>query len=220
MDYETQIYLDKLIEAVDSPDWWAIGITVVNALIMIWLGWRQYKLQKQQTNAQEYDIYKSLYLLVRSANAEIDNFIDNIYLSTWAPHYNNDKDCLKRKKAHIDKLYKDLSNNVVDYELKFSHEFFDMNGYLAILSTMSRLYGYFDKALEHDNIHMTEGIQRLSYPHDKYDEAHIEAIIKRFKFPMLQTAYKSYFNEFVSLKKSTRYDNSILEVIKEKCKIE
>lgn len=41
MDYETKIYLDKLIEAVEelnSPDWWAIGITVVNALIMIWLG--------------------------------------------------------------------------------------------------------------------------------------------------------------------------------------
>ena len=44
MDYETKILLNKLVEAVDSPDWWAIGITIVNALIMAWLGWRQYKL--------------------------------------------------------------------------------------------------------------------------------------------------------------------------------
>ena len=219
MNTETQI-LQELVEAVNSPDCWAIGITVVNALIMIWLGVKQYKLQKQQKNAQEYDTYKNLYLLVRSTNAEIDSFLDNIWLSIWAPHYNNDKDCLKRKKAHIDKLHKDLTNNIVDYELKFSHEFFDMNGYLSILSTMSRLYGYFDKALEHGNLYMMEGSQRLSYPHDKYDEAHIEAIIKQFKIPLLQTAYKSYFDEFVYLKKTTRCDSSILDVIKEKCRID
>ena len=59
MDYEIKIYLDNLIEAVEklnSPDWWTIGITIVNALIMIWLGWKQYKLQKEQSKSQEYAI--------------------------------------------------------------------------------------------------------------------------------------------------------------------
>lgn len=28
MDYETKILLNKVVEAADSPDWWAIGITV------------------------------------------------------------------------------------------------------------------------------------------------------------------------------------------------
>ena len=53
MDYETKILLNRLAEEVEQlnePDWWVIGITVVNALIMAWLGWRQYKLQKQQNH--------------------------------------------------------------------------------------------------------------------------------------------------------------------------
>lgn len=61
MDYETKIYLDKLIEAVNSTDWWTIGITVVNALIMIWLGWKQYKLQEQQNKLARYDENIALY---------------------------------------------------------------------------------------------------------------------------------------------------------------
>ena len=64
MDYETKLILQDLIEAVeklDGPDWWAISITVANALIMIWLGWKQYMIQKEQKKVQEYDTYKLLY---------------------------------------------------------------------------------------------------------------------------------------------------------------
>ena len=78
MDYETKIYLDNLIEAVEklnSPDWWSIGITIVNALIMIWLGCKQYKLQKEQSKLQEYAIYRKLYELVKT----MDGLIKNIY---------------------------------------------------------------------------------------------------------------------------------------------
>ena len=53
MDYETKLLLNKLVEAVDCPDWWAIGITVVKAFIVAWLGWRQYKLQQRQTELQK-----------------------------------------------------------------------------------------------------------------------------------------------------------------------
>ena len=46
--------LDIPAETVNRPDWWTIGITAVNAVIMVWLGWKQYKLQKQQNKIQEY----------------------------------------------------------------------------------------------------------------------------------------------------------------------
>ena len=62
MDNETQILIEKLIEAIDSPDWWIIGITVVNALIMAWLGWKQFQLQKRQTKQQGYELYRKLYV--------------------------------------------------------------------------------------------------------------------------------------------------------------
>ena len=220
MDYETQIYLDKLIEAVDSPDWWAISITVVNALIMVWLGWRQYKLQKQQTYAQEYETYKNFYLLIRNANIEIDNFLDNILMAMWEPHYTNDKDYLKRKHIQIDAIYKELNKNIVDYELKLSNNLVDVNGYLYLLSTMSRLYQYFDKAMEHDNVKMDTGSRSISYEHDKRDEALMTDIIQHFKYPMLKDAYKSYLSDFIYYKNKTRCDSNILDKIKDKCKIE
>ena len=219
MDTNTQI-LQELVEAVNRPDWWAIGITVVNALIMVWLGWRQYKLQKQQTYAQEYETYKNFYLLIRNANIEIDNFLDNILMAMWEPHYTNDKDYLKRKHIQVDAIYKELNKNIVDYELKLSNNLVDVNGYLYLLSTMSRLYQYFDKAMEHDNIKMDIGSQSISYEHDKRDEALMTDIIQHFKYPMLKDAYKSYLSDFIYYKNKTRCDSSILDKIKDKCKIE
>ena len=99
--------LDGLVEAVNRPDWWAIGITsaitIINAAIMVWLGWNQYKLQKRQTEAQEYNVYRKLYILLSNANSEIDNFIEELDRLLWAPWHNSDKNALSRKKTHIDK---------------------------------------------------------------------------------------------------------------------
>ena len=64
MESEIQILLNELIEAINKPDWWSIGITTINAVIVIWLGFKQYELQKRQTDAQEYQVYKSLYDLI------------------------------------------------------------------------------------------------------------------------------------------------------------
>ena len=83
------IHLTRLIEAVNSPDWWAIGITVVNALIMVWLGVKQYRLQQQQTyiqeyqtklqerqtKHQEYEIYRDLYKTISDVQIEIFYFL-------------------------------------------------------------------------------------------------------------------------------------------------
>ena len=88
MDYESKILLNRLVDEVEklnSPDWWVIGITFVNALIMVWLGWKQYKLQQRQTKLQEqqilqqeYEIYSKLYKLVKRADVEIEHFLGEI----------------------------------------------------------------------------------------------------------------------------------------------
>ena len=45
MTAEAEI-LQELVKAVNRPDWWTIGITsaitIINAAIMVWLGWNQY----------------------------------------------------------------------------------------------------------------------------------------------------------------------------------
>ena len=78
MDYETKLLLNKLVEAVEelnSPDWWTIGITVVNALIMIWLGWKQYKLQEQQNKLARYDENIALYNNIKTELTERERTI-------------------------------------------------------------------------------------------------------------------------------------------------
>ena len=72
--------LDGLVEAVNRPDWWAIGITAVNALFLGWLAWRQYQLQKQQTKAQEYKLYRELYDLILNIDWLIGNFLRTLYV--------------------------------------------------------------------------------------------------------------------------------------------
>ena len=153
MTPDTQI-LQELVEAVNRPDWWTIGITsvitIINAAIMVWLGWNQYKLQKRQTEAQEYDVYRKLYILLSNANSQIDGFLNDLDKALWEPYYNMDKEFLKRKQTFIDKLMKDLRDSYIDYELKFSKEAFNKDGYLQILSLMSRIIQQTTISLEKD----------------------------------------------------------------------
>ncbi len=79
MNTDTQI-LEELVEAVNSPDWWAISITVVNALIMVWLGWKQYKLQQQQKKVQEYEVYRMLYAMIKESDWCIGSYLLNVYI--------------------------------------------------------------------------------------------------------------------------------------------
>lgn len=142
------ILINRLIESIDklnSPDWWTIGITIVNALIMVWLGWRQYKLQQrqtklqeQQTLQQEYDIYSRLYKLVKSADLEIDYFLDEITGSLGViPSRKAENGFLKLKLDYVEKLRKELEENAIDFEIKFNKEFFDLEGYRELLGFMA-----------------------------------------------------------------------------------
>ena len=144
MDYETKILLNKLVEAIDSPDWWAIGITAFNALIMAWLAWRQVKLQRQQTQLQEqqirqqeYEIYNRLYKLVKNVDAEIDRYLDEIIDSLGVIPWKRAKDgFLQRKFDYFLELRNELEQNALDFEIKFSKEFFNLGAYRSILAVM------------------------------------------------------------------------------------
>ena len=66
MDYETKILFDRLIEAIDSPDWWTIALTIINTIAVIGIAIVQIRMQKRQTKLQEHDMYKKLYSLIYS----------------------------------------------------------------------------------------------------------------------------------------------------------
>ena len=223
MTAEAEI-LQELVEAVNRPDWWTIGITsaitIVNAVIMVWLGWNQYKLQKRQTEAQEYDIYRKLYILLSNANSQIDGFLNDLDKALWEPYYNMDKEFLKRKQTFIDKLMKDLRDSYIDYELKFSKEAFNKDGYLQILSLMSRIIQQTNISLEKDEVEIFRGVQTITSERGKEDEAFALHITLHFKENYLRNVLIQNLESFIELKRKVRCDDVVLDRIRTKCKID
>ena len=225
MEQDIQVVLSELIKVINRPDWWTIGITVVNAAIMVWLGWRQYKLQqhqtelqKRQTELQEYEIYRRLYLLVSNANNEIDEFLKNLFKATWLPHIQLDKDFLLRKQRYIEQLKKDLSKNYLDYKLKFSNETFNADGYLNIISQMLYMVQQFNESIAKGEVNIARGSHQFTCERGKEDENYAFIIASRFKTLDLKEMIMGGLMNFAEQKNALRLCDE--GMIKEKCQID
>ena len=215
---------EQLIDALDGPDWWSIGITIVNALIMVWLGISQYKLQKRQTElqqrqteAQEYEIYKRLYMLLVQVHNEVNEFMHNVSFGTWGTYYQADKELLVRKEKSINQLKNDLLTNYVDYELKFSKSLFDKEAYRQILNTMSAILFHVNQAIEKDEVNMPVGSQQIPSIDGDMEKGEAFALAGRFKH--MEFMLQGFMN-FVNQKRRLGSCEEALKVIKEKCKID
>ena len=215
---------EQLIDALDGPDWWSIGITIVNALIMVWLGISQYKLQKRQTElqqrqteAQEYEIYKRLYMLLVQVHNEVNEFMHNVSFGTWGTYYQADKELLVRKEKAINQLKNDLLTNYVDYELKFSKGLFDKEAYRQILNTMSAILFHVNQAIEKDEVNMPVGSQQIPSIDGDMEKGEAFALAGRFKH--MEFMLQGFMN-FVNQKRRLGSCEEALKVIKEKCKID
>ena len=201
-----------------------IWIAAINAVIMIWLGWRQYMLQKQQTEfqrrqtaAQEYEIYRSIYLLIMQTHDEIDDFIHDVSMGTWGSVYNVDKELLKRKERRVNQLKKELIDNYVDYDLKFSKSLFDKEAYIKILSTMSTVLYHMNLGIENNEVEMPYGSQHIPSIDGDMEMGVAVAIAKRFKDR--EMTFEGLMN-FIEQKRKLGSCGDALKVIKEKCKID
>ena len=232
MDYETKILLNNLIDEVgrlNDPDWWTIGITIVNALIMVWLGWRQYKLQQrqtklqeQQTLQQEYDIYSRLYKLVKSADLEIDHFLDEITDSLGIiPSKKAENGFLKLKLDYVEKLRKELEENAIDFEIKFNKVFFDLEGYRELLGFMaynlkSIIMMVDEKKMIYDLI--SQHIYDVDGSIEKGKAYYIAQHIKDKRY---EVVIGSNLLDFVERRKKLRENNNdVLAIIRKRCKVE
>lgn len=217
MTPDTQI-LQELVEAVNRPDWWTIGITsaitIINAAIMVWLGWNQYKLQKRQTEAQEYNAYRRLYPLVYSANNRIVWFMDDMWAALWKPTYRFEgENFLSARIKEIDRLINELSQNRIDFELKFSKEFFDLNGYIEVLSRMSMIGHYIEDAITNGDVNMVEGVHRGT------EDMRMD-IANHFTKPEMQMILLDRLSMFIKTKNNIQSSVDVLTEIKKRCKID
>lgn len=257
MTTETQI-LQELVEAVSRPDWWAIGITAVNAVIVIVLTfWQlclnkrqtqiqerqnelqaqqvklqeqqnqqqeyQTKLQEQQIRQQEYAIYSQLYKLVQKADVEIDYYLDEITSSLGVVPWKRAEDgFLQRKLDYLLELRKDLEQSAIDFEIKFSKDFFDLEGYRRILSSMTLNLRNLVKMVEEKKmIFDGAGSQRIYGVDGDIEKGKAYYIAQHIKDKQYEVAVGSNFLHFIEDRKELRANgNDILAKIRERCKVE
>ena len=221
-----QVEFNRIVEAINSPDWWVIGITAVNAVIMVWLGWKQYKLQQQQTilqkrqtESQMFDTYRNLYSIIKEANFQIDNFLANLWKAEWTPTYQFDANFLKDRIDELSILCEKMSQSITEYELKFSKDFIDIKGYYSISTLMLKTYRNMDRLMSENKLRYIEGMQRISYNQENEDEVYINAISQQFINKGICQYIKSDLESFVRERNEVRnYD--VLEKIRNRCKID
>ena len=212
--------MEKFCDYITDPDWWGVILSAISTIAVIVIAVVQIRLQKRQTDAQEYDVYKRLYLLLGNANREIDNFIEELDRLLWEPWHNSHKDALSLKQAHIDKLFQDLRDSYVDYELKLSQETFNKNGYLDILDLMSRVLQHTIESLEKGEAYLSQGHQRIDIVNGDMEEGYIRHICSHFKEGLKLSALYQTLERFRKLREGVRCDDSLLESIRAKCKID
>lgn len=214
--------LSELVDAINRPDWWTISITstitVVNAAIMVWLGVNQYKLQKRQTEAQEYETYKKLYSQLNAVNAEIKMFVANLSWSTMGLHDMNGG-FLKQKLGEIGNLRRSFQDSSMDYKLKFAEKDFNPDGYCEILSIMHFILTKFCDSIERGEVNFVVGSQTVYAGPYGIEVAEAIAISKRFKNIKTRRLVFDGILAFYEKEKMLPPCESFLEMINKRCKV-
>lgn len=230
MDYETKIYLEKLIEAVDSPDWWSIGITAVNALIMIWLGWKQYKLQQQQlrlqeqqTKQQDYQLYKTMFQVISDANIEISNFLFVLYIHiSNAPKKDEVEILLQQTIDRIKKVDEAILQSATDLHLKFPKEKTLIQDYRYLIGGMFNICNNFNELyksgvlVDTKLVNDSDDAMIRAFPNDN---KLVSAILAHIKDVKAKQKEYSFLRGFVYHKEKL-FRKDYLTKISERCKAE
>ena len=233
--------MDGFCKFITSPDWWSVIATFLAAIVAAWITYKfgkrqnelqeqQIKLQKQQTKLQEqqilqqeYEIYSKLYKLVKRADAEIDHFFDEIVESLGVIRSKRaDNGFLKLKLDYIEQLCKDLEQNAVDFEIKFTKEFFDLTGYRKILGFMAYNLKSLVIMVEEKKMHYDiPGSVTIDSVDASMEKGQAYYIAQHIKDKQYEVIIGSNLLSFIERRNELRKNsNDILAKIRERCKVE
>lgn len=215
MDYESKILFNRLIEAVDSPDWWIIALTIINTIAVIGIAGVQIWMQWQQTKMQEHKMYKDLYSLLNSIHNIGDSTIHNIALVLKNYCYNIDKEfCIKyleKRKQEIDELSLKLSEHKIDLELKTNIRNIEYINYESFLWAASYLIDDFVFLMKDNGIQSYDIDEKQTFSENDLIDSILSSIENSKR-----ADYKKKFVYYVNLKgRIAKYN--ILSSLKEHC---
>ena len=240
MNEETQIYLDELVEAVknleglveavDSPDWWTIILTIINigafvfvAVTQIKLQKQQTKLQKQQNKQQEYEVYRALYVIIKDINRQAANLPTRIYEYFAIPTYNDifPNGFWKFMYKEVNTLSSELNDKLADFELKFGKDEVDADGYHQLVCEMRMLLQFAERM--EANKHMACIEQQGRHPASEAVRGNysplLDALVERTVYEPYKDAVRGEFERFINYRQHV-LNKKILDKISERCKVE
>ena len=227
MDYETKIYLEKLIEAVDnlnSPDWWIIILTIANIGAFVFVAITQIKLQRQQTKlqaeqnkSQEYEVYKQLYSVIKDINKESDKLINRFYLYFTSSVY---REIYKREcdNGFIGWLYNRINelddrfdNCAIDFEIKLAGDTTDLRHYQTLVNEMmlkTQAMERFEK-LQIIVFREEEGVNALMLTYRGEKDALINGICDRVAVEKYKDAIRKDLENYLLVRKQVMERNTL-----------
>ena len=208
MDNETKQIFEQLIEAINNnrvdssqlveaveklngPDWWMIVLTTINIVAFILVAYAQLKQQKYQTKLQEeqiqqqeYELYRRMYTQV----FEMDFFNKTILLRIVAILVSNEDNKLRLKLIddiwrEYEKRSEEFTQCTLDMELKKCGEGIDAKYYFNALQASRKVIQLFKYFIQNNLLSFEPS---LAYNpqidnHDTPPEVFIDMILRIYK---------------------------------------
>lgn len=208
MNEDTQILLKEFVEAINNnridssqlveaveklngPDWWMIVLTTINIVAFILVAYAQLKQQKYQTKLQEeqiqqqeYELYRRMYTQV----FEMDFFNKTILLRIVAILVSNEDNKLRLKLIddiwrEYEKRSEEFTQCTLDMELKKCGEGIDAKYYFDALQASRKVIQLFKYFIENNLLSFEPS---LAYNpqidnHDTPPEVFIDIILRIYK---------------------------------------
>ena len=240
MDYETQTLLQELIkavknldghvEAINSPDWWMIVLTIINivafgfvARTQIFLQKQQTKLQERQAKQQEYEVYRSLYVLVEKINFQANVLLNRLYEYFSYPIHDLLPDrYLRHLLGEINTLDTELQDKLADFELKFEHNMQDAEWYRSMIADMRLLIQLIERLEDRKQMEYIEDT-KCPHPGIKASQGDASSIIEALVAKVTHEPYKDFMRQRLETYwrgKEDLLQLKTLEKIRERCKID
>lgn len=218
--------MEKFCEFITNPDWWSVILSAIStiaviviAVIQIRMQRKQTKLQEQQNQQREYEIYNKLYKLLKVADNKIDFFLDDIRNSIVLAPYAT-VGVYERQLQETQALLDELLKSILDFEIKFSKDFFDVSSYQRILTHMQFILGQMNELAKSGEIKFKSYSAAFDTNSDA-DIACVNHIIACITNINVINAHRNALLDFVNQKKELRANgNDILAKIRERCKVE
>ena len=223
MDYETKILLNRLVEAIDSPDWWTIALTIINTIAVIVIAYMQIRMQRQQTNllkrqteAQEYELYRNLARIIKEIHFESKfvtfDIFEYLVEHTQILPTNN---LWGEKVKKFNDLTRQLENCEIDLELKFTKSLIDIDAYKRALKSMTLLSKLFERLLLENKIAKRNwGMLTIEKPYIESAKKMAVQISKEY-----QCLFIHYLTDFLNAKDSINEEET-MQKIKQRCTID